>query len=91
MSLLGFYADAHRGEPTGSRCNRHRSPRAFEYLHTDCFRLERFAGWSLHSPESAAFARRTPGTEHSTRAAAPANNEVGSASRHRTSRFYRAR
>src|SRR4051812_7585427 len=32
------------------------------YLHdcSDCFRLERIAGWGLHPLESAAFARRTP-------------------------------
>ena len=34
----------------------------FRYLHdcSDCFRLERIAGWGLHPLESAAFARRTP-------------------------------
>src|SRR3954453_16453520 len=34
----------------------------FRYLHdcSDCFRLERSAGWDLHPLESAAFARRTP-------------------------------
>src|SRR3954468_8707221 len=34
----------------------------FRYLHdcSDCFRLERSAGWGLHPLESAAFARRTP-------------------------------
>src|SRR3954471_11170042 len=34
----------------------------FRYLHdcSDCFRLERIAGWDLHPLESAAFARRTP-------------------------------
>src|SRR3954453_23898694 len=34
----------------------------FRYLHdcSDCFRLERCAGWALHPLESAAFARRTP-------------------------------
>src|SRR6202007_466803 len=34
----------------------------FRYLHdcSDCFRLERIAGWGLHPPESAAFSRRTP-------------------------------
>ena len=34
----------------------------FRYLHdcSDCFRLERMAGWGLHPLESAAFARRTP-------------------------------
>ena len=33
----------------------------FRYLHdcSDCFRLERIAGWDLHPLESAAFARRT--------------------------------
>jgi hypothetical protein len=32
------------------------------YLHdcSDCFRLERIAGWALHPLESAAFSRRTP-------------------------------
>src|SRR5215467_13091556 len=32
------------------------------YLHdcSDCFRLERIAGWALHPPESAALSRRTP-------------------------------
>jgi len=35
---------------------------AFRYLHdcSDCFRLERIAGWALHPLESAAFSRRTP-------------------------------
>ena len=34
----------------------------FRYLHdcSDCFRLERIAGWALHPLESAAFPRRTP-------------------------------
>jgi hypothetical protein len=34
----------------------------FRYLHdcSDCFRLERIAGWALHPLESAAFSRRTP-------------------------------
>src|SRR5580692_6386119 len=34
----------------------------FRYLHdcSDCFRLERIAGWGLHPPESAALSRRTP-------------------------------
>jgi hypothetical protein len=34
----------------------------FRYLHdcSDCFRLERTAGWALHPLESAAFSRRTP-------------------------------
>src|SRR6516165_3057288 len=34
----------------------------FRYLHdcSDCFRLERIAGWGLHPLESAALARRTP-------------------------------
>jgi len=34
----------------------------FRYLHdcSDCFRLERFAGWASHPLESAAFSRRTP-------------------------------
>ena len=34
----------------------------FRYLHdcSDCFRLERSAGWALHPLESAAFSRRTP-------------------------------
>jgi hypothetical protein len=34
----------------------------FRYLHdcSDCFRLERIAGWALHLLESAAFSRRTP-------------------------------
>jgi hypothetical protein len=34
----------------------------FRYLHdcSDCFRLERIAGWALHRLESAAFSRRTP-------------------------------
>src|SRR3954471_12513354 len=34
----------------------------FRYLHdcSDCFRLERIAGWGLHPLENAAFARRTP-------------------------------
>src|SRR5262249_14793781 len=31
---------------------------------SDCFRLERFAGWGLHPLESAAFARRTPKAAH---------------------------
>src|SRR6478736_1750914 len=36
----------------------------FRYLHdcSDCFRLERIAGWGLHPLESAALSRRTPGT-----------------------------
>src|SRR5438270_13440341 len=35
----------------------------FRYLHdcSDCFRLERIAGWASHPLESAAFSRRTPG------------------------------
>jgi hypothetical protein len=34
----------------------------FRYLHdcSDCFRLERIAGWALHPLESAALSRRTP-------------------------------
>src|ERR1700758_5638939 len=34
----------------------------FRYLHdcSDCFQLERIAGWGLHPLESAAFSRRTP-------------------------------
>src|SRR5215472_12990519 len=34
----------------------------FRYLHdcSDCFRLERIAGWALHPLESASFSRRTP-------------------------------
>src|SRR5271169_3632933 len=34
----------------------------FRYLHdcSDCFRLERIAGWASHPLESAAFSRRTP-------------------------------
>src|SRR4029077_16617176 len=34
----------------------------FCYLHdcSDCFRLERIAGWALHPLESAALSRRTP-------------------------------
>src|SRR3954470_4117778 len=34
----------------------------FRYLHdcSDCFRLERIAGWGLHPLESAALSRRTP-------------------------------
>src|SRR5207248_1527661 len=34
----------------------------FRYLHdcSDCFRLERIAGWDLHPLESAALSRRTP-------------------------------
>ena len=34
----------------------------FRYLHdcSDCFRLERIAGWVLHPLESAALSRRTP-------------------------------
>src|SRR6516165_6053151 len=34
----------------------------FRYLHdcSNCFRLERIAGWALHPLESAAFSRRTP-------------------------------
>src|SRR6516162_706589 len=34
----------------------------FRYLHdcSDCFRLERSAGWASHPLESAAFSRRTP-------------------------------
>src|SRR5262249_36757172 len=34
----------------------------FRYLHdcSDCFRLERSAGWALHPLESAALSRRTP-------------------------------
>src|SRR5262249_25379156 len=34
----------------------------FRYLHdcSDCFQLERIAGWALHPLESAAFSRRTP-------------------------------
>src|SRR5881227_1473852 len=41
----------------------------FRYLHdcSDCFRLERIAGWGLHPLESAALSRRTP--EAVTRAA----------------------
>src|SRR4029077_4157008 len=36
----------------------------FCYLHdcSDCFRLERIAGWALHPLESAALSRRTPKT-----------------------------
>ena len=34
----------------------------FRYLHdcSDCFRLERIAGWASHPLESAALSRRTP-------------------------------
>src|ERR1700730_2496939 len=34
----------------------------FRYLHdcSDCFRLERIAGWALHPLQSAALSRRTP-------------------------------
>lgn len=32
MNLLGCYADVHLSEPAGSRCDRHRPPRVFEYL-----------------------------------------------------------
>src|ERR1700755_3507983 len=38
----------------------------FRYLHdcSDCFRLERIAGWALHPLESAALSRRTPDLGH---------------------------
>src|SRR5450759_4235354 len=40
------------------------------YLHdcSDCFRLERVAGWGLHPLESAALSRRTPITDSCTAA-----------------------
>ena len=46
----------------------------FRYLHdcSDCFRLERIAGWALHPLESAAFSRRTPRTD----SCAAANSRV---------------
>src|SRR6516162_6029055 len=39
-----------------------RGLQTFRYLHdcSDCFRLERIAGWGLHPLESAALSRRTP-------------------------------
>src|SRR3954468_20673730 len=58
---------------THSRCGLHtravtkfvtatRGLQTFRYLHdcSDCFRLERIAGWALHPLESAALSRRTP-------------------------------
>src|SRR6476659_6238522 len=45
----------------------------FRYLHdcSDCFRLERIAGWASHPLESAAFSRRTPTAAHYQNGTAP--------------------
>src|SRR3954470_21597942 len=59
-SAFTLVADCTLAQSPIVTANRRLQP--FRYLHdcSDCFRLERIAGWGLHPLESAAFARRTP-------------------------------
>src|SRR5262249_32210563 len=61
--LLGVHSryGLHTRAVTNSwHANRRLQPLRFLHDCSDCFRLERFAGWASHPLESAAFSRRTP-------------------------------
>jgi hypothetical protein len=59
------------------------------YLHdcSDCFRLERSAGWALHPLESAAFPRHTPEADYPNRICRPLRVKNGSHDRSASARI----